>query len=178
MPSPGHPPDTARGLAVTRKPLRARVLKAEAFAPFGRVIEVPARPPDVSRPNLDWWGGLYDLEFSDTDSLGILTIKRCPLELDMMERHLRAAEIFIPIEGVGILVFAPTRRSEAQGETPDLAGAAAFIVDGTQALVIERGVWHNPGFAVTASLRFILAVRKATADDLETVPVEETPIVL
>ena len=27
--------------------------------------------------------------------------------------------------------------------------AVAFIVDGSKGLVIERGVWHFPGFALT-----------------------------
>ncbi len=41
------------------------MLSAAAFAPFGRLIEVPDRAAEVARDNLEWWGELYDLEFPE-----------------------------------------------------------------------------------------------------------------
>lgn len=152
-----------------------RELTAAAFSPYGRLIEVPGRAADISRDNLDWWGGLYDLDFPDKASLGILLIRRGSFELTMMERHIRAPEIFIPIAGAGLLVFAPPLPGE---DRPDMRQAVAFIVDGCTGLVIERGAWHNPGFALTPELRFILTVRKNTADDVQTVRVDREAISL
>ena len=169
------------------KAVRVQALTAGAFAPFGRLVERPDRPADVSRPNLDWWGGLYDLDFPDTASLGILAIKRSSFELTMMERHLRAVEVFVPVRGVGVLVFAsslppPDEAGEAddpgQAQGPDMERVVAFVVDGTAGLVIERGVWHNPGFAITPTLEFLLAVRKHTEDDIEIREVEKHSILL
>jgi len=158
--------------------IQVRELSATAFAPYGRLIGAPDRPPDVSRENLDWWGGLYDLDFPDTASLGLLAIRRSSFELTMMERHVRAAEVFIPIKGVGVLVFAPPLRKDTGEDGPDMSQAVAFIVDGSKGLVIERGAWHNPGFAITASLEFILTVRKHTADDVEIIKIDKASVAL
>jgi len=86
--------------------------------------------------------------------------------------------LFIPIKGVGILVFAPPLRMGNNEDRPDMSQAVAFIVDGSKGLVIERGAWHNPGFALTASLEFILTVRKNTADDVHIVMVDKATVTL
>ena len=158
--------------------VKANLLSQEAFMTFGRVIEKPARDGDVAREYLDWWGGLFDLDFRDKASLGYLEIRRQAFEITALERHVRAAEIFIPIQGVSIMPFAPAGDNEDPDAVPDLSRLTAFIVDGTQGLVIEKGVWHFPPLPITERMVFILTVRKETADDLDIKPIETTGITL
>jgi len=101
---------------------------------------------------------LYDLDFTDRASLGILTIKRRPFIVDQLERHMKAVEIFIPVKGVSIMPFA---------EPGDIKKCEVFVIDDTAGLIIEKGVWHFPPFPVTGEMEFVLTVRKDTADDLE-----------
>ena len=158
--------------------VKTKLLTQEAFEPFGRVIDKPPRASDVAREYLDWWGGLYDLDFSDTAALGYLEIRRQAFEITALERHVKAAEIFIPIEGVSVMPFAPAGDNENPEAVPDLSQLTAFIVDGTQGLVIEKGVWHFPPLPITKRMGFILTVRKETADDLDIKPIETVGIAL
>jgi len=160
------------------KLVKAQLLTAKAFRPFGRLIEKPSREADVGRDYLDWWGGLYDLAFEDTASLGYLEIRRRKFEIDALERHVKAVEVFIPIDGVSIMPFAPAGDLDDPAAKPDASRLTAFIVDGTQGLVIERGVWHFPPFPLTERMAFILTVRKDTADDLDIKSVAKTGIEL
>ena len=158
--------------------VKAEVLTREKFKPFGKLIEKPSSPAEVARDYLDWWGGLYDLDFADTASLGYLEIRRREFVINELERHVKAAEIFIPVEGVSIMPFAPAGNPDNPNETPSLDELTAFIVDGTQGMVIEKGVWHFPPFPLTQRMGFVLTVRKDTADDLDIKPCEATHIML
>jgi len=158
--------------------VRAEILTPEKFKPFGRLIEVPSGKADVERDYLRWWGGLYDLDFQDTASIGYLEIQRREFLVSELERHVKAAEIFISIEGVSIMPFAPASASDNPEARPSLDKLTAFIVDGTQGMIIERGVWHFPPFPVTQKMGFILIVRKETADDLDIKPCTATSIFL
>lgn len=158
--------------------VKAEVLTREKFEPFGQLIEKPSSPAEVARDYLDWWGGLYDLAFADTASLGYLEIQRREFVITELERHVKAAEIFIPVEGVSIMPFAPAGNLDDPHEQPSLDKMTAFIVDGTQGMVIEKGVWHFPPFPLTQRMGFILTVRKETADDLNIESCEATNIML
>jgi ureidoglycolate hydrolase len=138
--------------------VQCSLLTAERFAPYGSLIEKPMREGDVERDYLSWWGGLYDLDFEGTASLGILSIKRRPFIVNQLERHMKAVEIFVPVHGTSIMPFAGPE---------DITKCEAFIVDGTAGIVINKGVWHFPPFPVTERMEFVLTVRKETADDLE-----------
>jgi len=168
--------------------VKAEPLTPEAFRPFGRVLAVPASEPEIERGYLSWWGGLCDLDFPDSASLGFLRFKRTGFTIFAMERHLKASEIFIPVCGTGVIPFAPAVQSICAGasnaagpvsdEKPDLTRLSAFIVVTGTALVIERGVWHFPGFALTERMDFFLIVRKKSADDVDMKQVEPIEIVL
>ena len=142
-------------------------LTEESFKPFGRLIEVPFREPDITRENLKWWGNLYDLPFTDTASLGFLRIYQKSFLVDALERHVKAPEIFIPIQGTGVMPFAPASPGDGPDALPDETALTAFILDGTKGIVIDPGVWHSPGLAMSGTLDFILTVRKETADDID-----------
>lgn len=143
---------------MTNDAVPCRLLTDDSFAPYGSIIQKPERGGDVERDYLSWWGGLYDLDFEEQASLGVLTIKRRPFVVDQLERHIKAVEVFLPLKGVSLMPFA---------DPADINRCEAFIVDGTVGLVIDRGVWHFPPFPVTGEMEFILIVRKDTADDLE-----------
>lgn len=147
--------------------IKAQELSAASFKPFGHVIELPDRNPDITRDNLSWWGNLFDIPRTDIFSLGFLRIYRKSFVTDALERHIKAPEIFIPIQGTGVMPFAPASPAGEEPAVPNESALTAFILDGTKGIVINQGVWHSPGLAVTGQLDFILTVRKETADDID-----------
>ncbi|TFG64431.1 MAG: hypothetical protein E4H36_03030 [Spirochaetales bacterium] len=155
--------------------IKAEVLTPDAFKPFGRVFGMPDTAPDIEREYLSWWGGLYDLDFPDIASLGFLRFKRTDFTITAMERHMKAAEVFIPVRGTGVIPFAP---ASAAAEGPDISRLKVFIVETGTALVIDRSIWHFPGFAVTEIMDFFLTVRKNSADDVEMKDIPPVNIVL
>jgi ureidoglycolate lyase len=160
------------------KYIEVRELTKESFKPFGCLVEVPEKEPDITRGNLEWWGNLYDLSFSDTSSLGFLRIIRNHFRVDYLERHVKAPEIFIPIRGTGIMPFAPASLAEESKAVPDETALTAFLLDGTKGLVVDPGVWHSPGIALSDALDFILTVRKDTSDDIDIKKIAERRILL
>ena len=80
--------------------LVARPLDAEAFAPYGTVLERPQRPHDAEGPGWRWWAETAAL--ADTGSaygIGFLTLEPAPLQFDWAERHARSPEMIVVLFG-------------------------------------------------------------------------------
>src|SRR5438128_531603 len=73
-------------------------LSEEAFAPYGRVLQKPARDPDATGSAWSWWAD--DVLFpSDGRSVGIGYLDLEPGEpsFDWAEHHLRTVEVIVPL---------------------------------------------------------------------------------
>ena len=116
-------------------------LTAQAFAPFGDVIEI-AGPPDKlinqgkcgrhhDRAQLDFHGGRAGISLFDAEPRAL------PYRLDMVERHPDGAQCFIPMHPQPFLVIA----------APDDGGSPgrprAFLTAPGQAVNFHRGTWHG-----------------------------------
>lgn len=145
----------------------AEPLTAEAFKPFGAVLEGPAVP-----------GRVY---FNDTlangraqapISLSVATVaptKELPLTVKVLERHEHSSQSFIPLSVSRYLVLA-TR--DASGGGPDLARLRAFVARAGQGVTYAMGTWHHPVTVLDAPASFaVLMWRDGTAGDEEFVPV-------
>lgn len=119
-------------------------LSADAFSPFGEVIESAGRPGfpinhgQVVRHN--------DLAHVDTLSAsgrtGISIFAARPYVLPMaireMERHPLGSQAFIPLHPRPfLLVVAPA------GDAPTASKLRAFVTNGSQGVNYARGVWHH-----------------------------------
>lgn len=122
-------------------PIPINPLTAEAFAPFGDVLEARGAADKIINQGL--CGRFHDrarLDFSDGRA-GISLFKaeprRLPLALDMMERHPEGSQAFIPMSLTPFLVIV----------APDAGGKPgaplAFRTEIGQAINFLKGTWHG-----------------------------------
>ena len=88
------------------------------------------------------------------------TLDGKPRDLSMTKPELQ--ELFETVE-LRLL----TALCDDPAAVPDETALTAFFLDGANGLVINPGVWHSPGLALSGTLDFILTVRKETADDID-----------
>ncbi len=162
------------------KLIKAKPLTAETYQKYGVLIESKtSMKPDVERKYLNYWGDMYDLDFDSGATTGVLEMFRQEnFVINQLERHVTGPEIFIPVEGVSIMAFAPAGDNNNPDDKPNIDEVELFIVDGTQGLVIERGVWHFPPLPVTLVMRFMLIVPKDIGNDLDIKSFEDVGVTL
>ena len=134
--------------------IKIQPLSAQAFAPFGDVMQAAGDPDKII--NQGKCGRYHDcakMEFAGGKA-GISIFKsearHLPLSLDMVERHPEGSQAFVPMSADPFLVVVATND---QG-TP--TNPQAFVTEPGQAINFHRGTWHgvltpltNPGvFAV------------------------------
>ena len=132
-------------------------ITAEAFAPFGTLIDAAAVKPEPINDGttmrhsdlatLDLRGGARD------PVLGIYVAKarRFPLRIARLERHRQAAQLFVPLGNHRfVVVVAPGK------DQPDWSGARAFVTKAGQGVVIARGCWHHGLVALGDGDRFLV----------------------
>jgi ureidoglycolate hydrolase len=163
----------AEGRASMEETIKVKVepITAEAFRPFGRMLE----DKEPVYPEVEPGEGRVAIE--------LLTLKRPvnPRRLSQMAVHFSYNQTFIPVRGSMALIVAPAPRNREQGhERFEVAyeRLAAFIVEPGQAAFIDKGTWHNVA-ALGAECQFINVTRKNPGEgttDLETeVGTEKAP---
>lgn len=148
-------------------------LTAEAFAPFGDVIEAASAARHY--PINDGFAErFHDLARLDTQADGgqpLLNIfrargRRLPLTVALLERHRLGSQAFLPLAPQAFLVVvAPP------GTAPDEARLRAFLAAPGQGVNYGRGTWHHPLIALGNGGDFCVIDRSgpAAADDCEVV---------
>jgi ureidoglycolate lyase len=118
--------------------LIARPLTAQAFAPFGDVVEPPAKP---GRAYFET--SLGNLRPAAQPRLWILSkmpVAGLPLQIKSLERHEFSSQSFVPIDiGSWLVVVAP--HSPRGG--PDVERAMAFLPRPGQAVSYRPNTWHS-----------------------------------
>ena len=120
--------------------IRIEPLTAEAFAPFGRLIDVADRAPHyVGASGTEGW----HLPFESGRPL--VSLLRTPfqgLRFRAMERHFHVSQAFIPLGGehAAVAVAPP---SADRGTGPRLEAIRAFLLDGSKGYVLHQGTWHS-----------------------------------
>lgn len=111
-------------------------LDAEAFKPFGEVLEDGAND---RRPSPD--AVLGDDRASATPRITVDRVPAVALPLDIagMERHRHGSQTFVPmdVERYLIVVAPPTT-----GDVPDPSTIRAFVGSKGQGITYRAGVWH------------------------------------
>ncbi len=135
-------------------------LTADAFAPFGQIIE--ADPATAVEINSGFTTRFHALAASDPgDGAAILSIFRGrprPLEIDMLECHPLGSQAFMPLGARKWL--------SVVGERPDPAACRAFICEGHQGVQYNAGVWHFPLLVLETPQDFLVIDRDGDGDNL------------
>lgn len=121
--------------------ITARPLTAQAFAPYGDVLDTAGDPDKII--NQGMCGRYHDratLDFSDGRA-GVSLFKAepraLPYALDLVERHPDGSQCFVPMSMTSFLVIVAPDTDGSPG-TPD-----AFLTAPGQAINFHRGTWHG-----------------------------------
>ena len=122
--------------------ITARPLTAEAFAPYGDVLDCSGDPDKII--NQGFCGRYHDraaLDFGPMGRAGISIFKaeprKTPYVLEMMERHPEGSQAFIPMSMDPFLIIA----ARGQGGNPGVP--EAFVSAPGQGINFHRNVWHG-----------------------------------
>ncbi|MFN3991733.1 MAG: ureidoglycolate lyase [Tabrizicola flagellatus] len=120
------------------RPLTAAPLTAEAFAPFGDLLEATG---DFRLINAGLCRRHHDrarLDFGPEGRAGISIFqaepRALPYRFDLIERHPEGSQAFIPMsEHPFLVIVAPDPQAEPR----------AFLTNGAQGINLHRGTWHG-----------------------------------
>ncbi|MBY6202428.1 ureidoglycolate lyase [Maritalea mobilis] len=123
------------------KRIAIQPLTAEAFAPFGDVLEAEGAPDKIINEGL--CGRFHDrarLDFTDGQA-GISIFKSearaLPYQLTMVERHPLGSQAFLPMSLDPFLVIVAPDKGGAPGDP------LAFRTAPGQGINLLRGTWHG-----------------------------------
>ena len=145
--------------------LHARPLTAHGFAPFGDVLEAAGVPDRIinaglcarfhDRARIDIAGGRAGLSVFSAVPCAL------PYRFDLVERHPRGSQAFLPMTAHPFLVIA----------APDAGGIpgvpVAFLTDGAQGINLHRGTWHGVLAPLHAPSLFAVLDRIGEGPDLD-----------
>ncbi len=145
--------------------IRTEPLAAEAFAPFGEVLEA-AGPPDriINQDLCGRWHDRARLDFGDGRagiSVFLAEPRALPHRLAMVERHPEGSQAFLPMTAQPFLVIV----APDAGGRP--AAPRAFVSSGAQGVNLRRGTWHGVLTPLAAPGLFAVVDRIGPGANLE-----------
>lgn len=152
--------DTAHTIAI-------EPLTAEAFAPFGQVIETQgAHHYPINNGNTERYNDLARVELAGIHARPLISIFRgkpydLPLTLTMVERHPLGSQAFYPLSGRSFLVIVAPDQPSGPG-TP-----RAFLVAPGQGVNIAMNTWHGVLTPLEAESDFLVIDRGGEGNNLE-----------
>ncbi|MGM0543191.1 MAG: ureidoglycolate lyase [Pseudomonadota bacterium] len=151
--------------------LTAEPLTADAFAPFGEVID--ARTSDSFPINAGRTQRHHDLATVETLGDNARTLINIfvsqpvtlPLELTFLERHPLGSQAFMPLHQERfIVVVAPP------GETINPEDVRAFVTDGRQGVNYQAGTWHAIQSVLDREGEFLVVDRGGDGNNCDEYP--------
>ena len=165
MPTPPNPPDH-NALASPPK-VRLQSLTAQAFAPYGQVLQLDAAGQRAinqgTSARLDLPAAL---DLNGNNGQAVLAVFHAQAQstdtpCGMLERHRWGSQSFVPLNA------ARCRLWVALGDAaPDMHTLACFEVSGQQGFTLHKGVWHHPLMALDAG-PFLVIERQGPQEDCE-----------
>lgn len=142
-------------------------LTAEAFAPFGSVIQASddAVKLDINQGHAIRYDRLAEIDAADNGGVGVISLFRArPLDapvLRMFERHPLGSQSFVPLSGRPYLV------AVAPAGAFDAAKVRLFHAEAHQGVHYRKGVWHHFLLALDATSDFLVVDRAGPGDNCE-----------
>ena len=147
--------------------LTVKPLTAEAFAPYGEVIEPRASSVRmINGGTTERHHALVVPEAAGEGARIILNIfrgqpRRFPYAIDMMERHPLGSQSFSPLAPRPFLVVV-SRDEDGRPGRPEV-----FLSVNGQGVNYRRNVWHHPLMALDEVSDFLIADREGPGNNLE-----------
>ncbi|MFM9915628.1 MAG: ureidoglycolate lyase [Rhizobacter sp.] len=162
-------------------PLSPVALTAEAFAPFGDVIEASeaALHYPINQGNTERFHDLAQVDPGVGGRLVVSIFRAAPREMPftvgVMERHPRGSQAFMPLFGGGagnpsartyLVVVAP------RGPAPTARQLRCFVAQAHQGVNYAAGVWHHPLLALHETSDFLVLDREGPGDNCDEVTLD------
>ncbi len=148
--------------------LRASALTAEAFAPFGDVIETAGR-------NSRWINEGTCQRFDDLAPVDVLAAggrplisifkaqpRPLPFQVRLLERHPLSSQAIIPLDGLPFLVIVAT-----DGDSPLAGRIRAYRSSGSQGVNYRRNTWHHALIALEQTTHFLVVDRGGPGENCD-----------
>lgn len=158
--------------------LHPEILTAEAFAPYGDVVE--SAESVAAEMNADSFQRFDDLcKVEANDGRVAISIARCrvatelPHQFAMVERHPHGSQSFVPLTPCRMMVVvAPA------GAAPQADDLRAFVSNGRQGINYHRGTWHMPLIAFDENQEFLIIDRVGDSPNCDLHDLDQTVILL
>lgn len=153
-------------------------LTADAFAPFGDVVEAGARVETINRGTTQYFSDLARVDVTPESgrprvSVYRVTPYRLPMSIAMLERHPLGSQLFMPLRGERFLVVVAPR-----GDRIDPSSVVAFVTNGAQGVNYHAGTWHHPVIALREGSEFLVLDREGPGANCDEHPFETESLVL
>jgi ureidoglycolate lyase len=144
-------------------------LTAEAFVPFGSVIEASdqAVRVEINQGHAVRYDRLAEIDVADDGGAGVISLFRArplgELVLRVFERHPLGSQSFVPLSGRPYLV------AVAPAGPFDAAAVRLFRAEADQGVHYRKGVWHHFLLALDGESDFLVVDRAGPGDNLDEV---------
>lgn len=157
--------------------LRLQKLTAEAFAPFGQVIEMDSdRAIHINDGRTEKFAGLAELVSLQDARFSLHRYRSkatsLPLRVEKLERHVLGHQAFIPLHSRPFPVVVA-----AAGPPPTAERVCAFISNGKQGVNLSPGTWHHYQISLEEGSQYLVLERSNAGQDCEQVSLDE-PLML
>jgi ureidoglycolate lyase len=168
-----------RGHSV-HKPSNERIpepLTAEAFAPFGRVIDASdaAVKLEINQGHAIRYDRLAEVDAAEGEGIPVISLFRArplaELVLRSFERHPLGSQSFFPLSGRPYLV------AVAPAGAFDPAAIRLFRAAPHQGVHYAKGVWHHFLLVLEAESDFLVVDRAGPGDNCEEVDLAEDEVI-
>jgi ureidoglycolate lyase len=159
--------------------IKAAGLTAEAFAPFGDVIEVTGR-------NFRWINEDTCERFDDLAQVDVLAAagrpvisifksqpRALPFQVKTLERHPLSSQAIIPLDGLPFLVIVAE-----DGDAPISARIRAYRSSGAQGVNYGRNTWHHALIALDRTSHFLVVDRAGPGENCDEIAVSDSVMVM
>lgn len=148
--------------------LTPQTLTADAFAPFGDVIETGTNKPLAVNADLaQRYNDLAFIDAGDEDgrpnvSIFVSKPRPLPVVIDMVERHRLGSQLFVPLGDHPYLV------AVTDGTPPfEAADLSVFLVNDGRGVNYRKGLWHLPLCPLYEPGRFLVVDRGGPGDNCD-----------
>jgi ureidoglycolate hydrolase len=150
--------------------VRSEILTPETFEPYGEILY------GYGQPDIDWRDTFHLVDWLEVGWPRVvgsghlcfehLRMLRASFEFDMLERHVKSTQAFIPLGGdPSIFCLAPPTDPDDPDSLPDLDKVKAFILDGTIPINLHPGTWHQDPLPLREKADFLLVTRAELGQD-------------
>lgn len=143
-------------------------LTRQAFSAFGDVMEADPGHQQYAI-NAGTSQRFHDLATLEPGAGGRLIVsifraqpRQLPFKVSMLERHPKASQAFMPLNGKPFLVVVAP-----QGDSVNPAQIRAFLASGQQGVNFAPGTWHHPLLALNGQSDFLVIDRDKPEDNCE-----------